>query len=138
MKLHFQNNSNMQQVMVKNVVIIRKKQCEICVDWFKAGKSNSHFRRPCKGKGKMEVKIEKCKNCNREISKSNFKRHRKICEKFNIKEKDTQILHLYTLTIMHKYMKMMEIKRRQTKRWLKNIELESIPPTQMYQHLPEE
>ncbi|PKY57012.1 hypothetical protein RhiirA4_428675 [Rhizophagus irregularis] len=114
----------------------KEKQCEICEDWFKCGKSNSHFRKPCTGKGKMEVKTEKCRNCNREISKSNFKRHRKACEKLNIKEKDTQILRLYTPGTMYEYMKIMEIKRKQTKGWSNDTKFESNLPTQI--HNPED
>ena len=87
----------------------KEKQCEICRDWFKGGKTNSHFRRPCKGKGKVEVKTERCKDCDREISKSNFERHRKACEKSNIEGKDTQILHLYTPGTMHEYIEIMKI-----------------------------
>lgn len=100
---------------IKRSYYRKEKQCEIYRDLFKGGKSNSHFRRPCKGKGKKEVKTERCRNYDREILKSNFKRHRKACEKPNIKEKDTQILHLYTSGTMHEYMEIMKIRRRQIK-----------------------
>ena len=66
----------------------KEKQCEICKDWFKCGISNNHFRKECNGKGKINVKISKCKKCNRDISMSNLKRHEIVCgEKHQIQRR---------------------------------------------------
>ncbi|CAB4436839.1 unnamed protein product [Rhizophagus irregularis] len=116
---------------IKRPYYCKEKQCEICEDWYKCGSSNRHFRKPCKGNRKIEIRTEKCGNCNRKISKSNFKRHRKVCEKFNTKEKDTQILHLYTPGTIYEYIKIMEIKRKQIKEWLDDAKFESNISTQI-------
>lgn len=56
----------------------KEVRCDDCGNWFKGGRSSSHFRRICSGK-KREVIKEKCIKCNREISKSNLKRHENVC-----------------------------------------------------------
>src|SRR5437870_5176586 len=57
----------------------KERQCTECLQWFKGGKSARHFREPCKGKVKRQVKTTKCEKCKETISKSNMRKHEEIC-----------------------------------------------------------
>ena len=57
----------------------KERQCIVCLQWFKGGRSARHFREPCKGKMKKQVKTTKCERCKETISKSNIRKHEEIC-----------------------------------------------------------
>ena len=79
--LRASNVTRHEKVCVKGKIMRKRKerQCIVCLQWFKGGKSARHFREPCKGKVKKQVKTTKCEKCKETISKSNMRKHEKVC-----------------------------------------------------------
>src|SRR6266498_4621402 len=52
-----------EKVCIKGKVMRKRKerQCIVCLQWFKGGNSARHFREPCKGKRKKQVRTGKCR-----------------------------------------------------------------------------
>src|SRR6266516_2250847 len=79
--LRASNVTRHEKVCIKGKVMRKRKerQCIVCLQWFKGGKSGRHFREPCKGKKKRQVKTVKRERCKETISKSNAETHIKMC-----------------------------------------------------------
>src|SRR6266536_2985868 len=79
--LRASNVTRHEMVCIKGKIMRKRKekQCIVCLQWFKGGKSARHFREPCKEKIKKQVRTEKCKKCKEIISKSNMRKHEETC-----------------------------------------------------------
>src|SRR6266498_3897170 len=76
--LRASNVTRHEKVCIKGKIMRKRKerQCIVCLQWFKGGKSARHFREPCKEK----IKKKKKKNIKK-------KKKKKKCEKKKKKKK---------------------------------------------------